>query len=183
MTAAAAEAAPPAAAPESDLGKPYVKDVSGDWEIHCIHTDLSNDPCTLHQTLRDPNGSAVATIEIVNIPNNQQLAAGVTVVTPLDTLLTEQVALSIDIALGVLHRRDVRGRRFLPGLQQGVAAVVDRLRGVAELLALTVREIAPHVGPEAVIRFLAGFLVGDVAPDPDGGRFRNKHAWNRHRAS
>ena len=94
--AAAAEAAPPAAAPASDLGKPYVKDVSGDWEIHCIHTDLSNDPCTLHQTLRDPNGSAVATIEMVNIPKNQQLAAGVTVVTPLDTLLTEQVSLSID---------------------------------------------------------------------------------------
>ncbi|WP_116131913.1 invasion associated locus B family protein [Tropicimonas sp. IMCC34043] len=93
----AAPATAPAEAPaESDLGKPYVKDVSGDWEIHCVHTDLDADPCTLHQVLRDDNGSPVATMEIVNIPGNPQLVAGLTIVTPLDTLLTEQVAFSID---------------------------------------------------------------------------------------
>lgn len=81
---------------EETLGQTYIKEVSGDWEIHCVRTELEADPCALHQLLRDSSDNAVATIEMVNLPAGQQAAAGATIVTPLETLLTEQITLAVD---------------------------------------------------------------------------------------
>lgn len=83
-----------------EMGKTYVLDVSGDWEIHCIRTPLEADPCAMHQVLRDEAGNAVSTIELVNLDQGGQVAAGATIVTPLETLLTGQVTLSVDGGAG-----------------------------------------------------------------------------------
>jgi len=81
---------------ESGLGDAYVLEISGDWEIRCVRTELEHDPCALHQLLQDQQGNAVATIEIVNLPEGREAAAGATIVTPLETLLTRQITLSVD---------------------------------------------------------------------------------------
>jgi invasion protein IalB len=78
------------------LGDAYVLEVSGDWEIRCVRTDLEHDPCALHQLLQDQQGNAVATIEVVDLPEGREAAAGATIVTPLETLLTRQITLSVD---------------------------------------------------------------------------------------
>jgi len=78
------------------VGEPYILEVSGDWEIRCIATSLEHDPCALHQLLQDGAGNSVATIELVNLPEGNEAAAGATIVTPLETLLTRQLTLSVD---------------------------------------------------------------------------------------
>ena len=85
-----------AGAAEPELGSAYVREVFTDWEIRCIRTELEHDPCAMHQILQDGEGNAVATIELVNLPERQQAAAGATIVTPLETLLTRQITLSVD---------------------------------------------------------------------------------------
>src|SRR5690606_31603987 len=78
------------------VGSTYVQSEQGDWEIHCVRTEDGNDPCQLYQLLEDSNGSAVASISIFGLPAGQQAAAGATVITPLETLLTAQLTLAVD---------------------------------------------------------------------------------------
>lgn len=85
-----------AGAAETPLGEPYILEVSTDWEVRCIRTSLEHDPCALHQILQDQQGNSVATIELVNLPGGQDAEAGATIVTPLETLLTRQLTLSVD---------------------------------------------------------------------------------------
>jgi invasion protein IalB len=85
-----------AGAAETPLGQPYILEVSTDWEVRCVRTQLEHDPCALHQVLQDQQGNSVATIELVNLPGGQDAEAGATIVTPLETLLTRQLTLSID---------------------------------------------------------------------------------------
>lgn len=96
-TAAPAEAPAAAApAPDSDLGKPYVAAEHGDWQQRCIHAPDDNDPCQLYQLLKDDKGNSVAEFSLFGLPEGQQAAAGATIITPLETLLTEQIVLQID---------------------------------------------------------------------------------------
>ncbi len=88
-----------AAAPAEDdprLGEAYLLEVAGDWQIQCVRTELEHDPCALQQTLLDEGGNPTATIELFNLPEGAQAVAGATIVTPLETLLTRQVTLSVD---------------------------------------------------------------------------------------
>lgn len=91
---------PVAPQPSDGMGQPYVLEVSGDWEVRCIRTPLEHDPCALHQLLEDQEGNSVATIEMVDLPPGGEAAAGATIVTPLETLLTQQITLSIDGGAG-----------------------------------------------------------------------------------
>ena len=88
---------------ESNAGEPAIGDVYieaqfGDWEMRCIKSELPVDPCQMYQLLKDPNGSPVAEINIFPLPDgaNDQPAAGATVITPLETLLTQQLSVSVD---------------------------------------------------------------------------------------
>ena len=81
---------------EPQMGETYIAEVTGDWEVRCIRTGLEHDPCALHQVLQDGEGNSVARIEMVNLPDGQEAAAGATIVTPLETLLTRQLTLSVD---------------------------------------------------------------------------------------
>lgn len=67
----------------------------GDWEKRCV-TLPEEQNCTLFQLLQDEQGNNVAEISLFGLPPGQQAAAGATIVTPLETLLTQQITLQVD---------------------------------------------------------------------------------------
>ena len=82
--------------PASDIGTEYTASTFESWEVRCVKTENGKDPCQLYQLLKDGQGTSVAEISIIPLPKGQQAVAGATIVTPLETLLTEQVTLAID---------------------------------------------------------------------------------------
>ena len=80
-----------------EVGKTYKISDHGDWELRCIKApEGTKDPCQLYQLLEDQQGNSVAEINLFNLPDDDKLAAGATIVTPLETLLTQNVLLSVD---------------------------------------------------------------------------------------
>lgn len=82
---------------EPQVGDTYIAAVEGDWALRCLKAEEGNvDPCQLYQLLNDENGNSVAEISMFPIPNGNRAVAGATIVVPLETLLPEQVTLTID---------------------------------------------------------------------------------------
>ncbi|WP_371060177.1 invasion associated locus B family protein [Rhodosalinus sp. 5P4] len=81
---------------ESDAGQTYVAATNDAWEVQCVRTEGQEDPCTMYQLLMDPNDNAVAEISLFRLPEGGRAVAGATVVVPLETLLTEQLRISVD---------------------------------------------------------------------------------------
>ncbi len=82
---------------EPQVGEPYLSEINGDWALRCLKAEEGQaDPCQLYQLINDENGNSVAEISIFPIPNGGRAAAGATIVVPLETLLTEQLTLTID---------------------------------------------------------------------------------------
>lgn len=77
-------------------GTDYVIASEGDWEVRCIHTEDGFDPCQLYQLLQDDNGNSVAEFSMVALPDGAEAAAGATIITPLETLLTAQLTMAVD---------------------------------------------------------------------------------------
>ena len=99
----------PAADPATDLsmgapvesgppqvGETYIREAFGDWSLRCLKAETGEDPCQLYQLLKDADGNAVAEISMFPLPEGGQAAAGATIVAPLETLLTEQITISVD---------------------------------------------------------------------------------------
>lgn len=78
------------------LGQPYVAEEHGAWQLRCVTTQQEQDPCQLYQLLSDQNGASVAEITVFPLPEGSQAVAGATIITPLETLLTEQLLLQVD---------------------------------------------------------------------------------------
>lgn len=81
---------------EPKVGQTYVAEEFGDWQMRCVKSSEGKDPCQLYQLLRDAEGTAVAEFSVFDIPEGQKAAAGATVVTPLETLLTAELRLAVD---------------------------------------------------------------------------------------
>jgi invasion protein IalB len=79
-------------------GQTYVSETHGDWQVRCVKApEGQKDQCQLHQLLNDQAGNSVAEMNIFIVPENSGPAeAGATLVTPLETLLPEQVTIAID---------------------------------------------------------------------------------------
>ena len=78
-------------------GDIYIDGEFGDWETRCVKSESGNDPCQLYQLLDDGNGNPVAEINVFSLPGGEgQPVAGATIITPLETLLTQQLAMSVD---------------------------------------------------------------------------------------
>lgn len=87
----------PAAEGEARTGQPYIREEYGDWALRCIRAPEDQpDPCQLYQLLMDEDGNAVAEISVFPLPESQRAAAGATIVAPLETLLTEDLVLTVD---------------------------------------------------------------------------------------
>lgn len=82
---------------ETAVGTPYVREEFGDWALRCIvAAEGETDPCQLYQLLNDADGNAVAEISMFPLQNGGQAAAGATIVVPLETLLPEQLQITVD---------------------------------------------------------------------------------------
>ncbi|WP_019956364.1 invasion associated locus B family protein [Yoonia vestfoldensis] len=88
-----------------DLGEPvgprvgeiYVADNHGDWEVRCIRApEGQDDRCNLYQLLTNQEDAPVAEFNLFRLPESGQVAAGANIVVPLETLLTQQLTLSVD---------------------------------------------------------------------------------------
>ncbi|MEM6824324.1 MAG: invasion associated locus B family protein [Pseudomonadota bacterium] len=77
-------------------GETYLAEEHGAWELRCMAVEEGPEPCQLYQVLNDEGGGAVAEIVVFPLPDGEEAAAGAIVTTPLETLLTEQVAISVD---------------------------------------------------------------------------------------
>lgn len=78
-------------------GTVYIREKSGDWEVRCQRAGEGRiDPCNLYQLLNDDTGNAVAEMTLFAMPAGQQAVAGAQIITPLETLLTEQITISVD---------------------------------------------------------------------------------------
>ncbi|MGC9370933.1 MAG: invasion associated locus B family protein [Paracoccaceae bacterium] len=83
--------------PENKVGSTYVKEEHGAWEMRCVHAPEGQaDPCQLYQLLSDDGANPTAEISVFAIQNEQGAVAGATIATPLETLLTQQLRLSVD---------------------------------------------------------------------------------------
>ena len=96
--AASGEAAAPAEGAEGAPAMPQqpmeiVKDTFGDWQVRCAP---EGDECFMYQLALDGEQNPVAEVSILKLPEVADADAGVTVVTPLGTLLTTGVAFQVD---------------------------------------------------------------------------------------
>jgi invasion protein IalB len=166
--APAEEAAPPAdgglalgePVPDvADIGEPYLGAEFGDWDLRCVRTEDGNDPCQLYQLLEDQNGNAVAEISVFPLPAGQQAQAGVTIITPLETLLTEQLTLRVDAG---------QAKRYpftfcAPvGCVSRIGLLPEEVQGFRRGARATVR-IVPAAAPDQEVILtvsLAGFTAG-----------------------
>ena len=82
---------------ELQVGQPYIREEHGDWALRCLKAAEGDaDPCQLYQLLFDNDGNSVAEISLFPLPDGGRAAAGATIVVPLETLLTQQLTLSVD---------------------------------------------------------------------------------------
>lgn len=81
---------------EIAVGQTYVREEFSSWELRCVRTQNDKDPCQLYQLLNDNDGNSVAEFNIFPLPAGQQAVAGANVITPLETLLTANMRLSVD---------------------------------------------------------------------------------------
>lgn len=98
-----APAAPAARDPEGP-GTYYAKTEHGDWTIRCIRAGQGKDPCEMYKLLTDEDDNAVAELTLVPLENGD-VAAGATLVAPLETDLIEGLGFRVDQA-------DFRGYPF-----------------------------------------------------------------------
>lgn len=76
-------------------GESYIGNTHGDWELVCVRIEDEQDPCQMYQLLRDGEGNATAEITMFPLPPGQEAAAGATILTPLETLLTAQLIMQV----------------------------------------------------------------------------------------
>lgn len=144
---------------EAQVGQTYIADMQGDWEIRCVRTEDGKDPCQLYQLLQDEAGNSVAEIGMFALPAGQQAAAGATIITPLETLLTQQVTIAVD---GGTAKRYPFTWCSEIGCFARVGFTADEVaafkRGRQAVLT-----IVPVVAPETPVRLaisLSGFTAG-----------------------
>ena len=77
-------------------GTTYTSATFDSWELRCLRTEGGDDPCQLYQLLKDDKGNSVAEISMFALPPGKTAVAGATIVAPLETLLTEQLTMSVD---------------------------------------------------------------------------------------
>lgn len=87
-----------AAAPgdaEPKVGQYYVKTTNQAWTTRCLKAEQGNDPCELYQLLKDGEGNAVAEMTLIPLKNSKDVAAGATLVAPLETDLIQGLGFAV----------------------------------------------------------------------------------------
>lgn len=100
--ATAQEAAQPAEDAGLSMGQQvepeaYIRETTGDWELECYKTGQEEEPCQLLQELYGSGGNQVANIRVFGLPGGGAAVAGAVVAVPLETLLTAQLTIMVDV--------------------------------------------------------------------------------------
>lgn len=146
-----------------DFGESYLAATHGDWEKQCVRVPDGSDPCQLVQLLQDEEGNSVAEISIFGLPSGGEAAAGATIITPLETLLTEQLTIRVDegsarrypftwcAAIGCVARVGFTATE-VESFRRGVEAVMTIVPAAApdQQVNLTISLIGFTAGLEAV---------------------------------
>ena len=147
-------------------GDTYVSDTFGDWTKLCQRVPDGSDPCGLTQLMTDPEGGPVAEITIFPLPPGGEAVAGANIITPLGTVLTQQIAISVDS--GTQRRYpflfcDVSGCYAQIGL---TAAMVESFRR-GNAATVTIASVIAPDQPVDLTLSLSGFTAGYSAlPQP-----------------
>jgi invasion protein IalB len=149
-------------------GQPYIREVFGDWSLRCLRAEAGEaEPCELYQLLQDADGNPVAEISLFPLPPGGDVAAGATIVAPLETLLTEQLTLSVDGAATRRYQFSFCNRAGC------IARVGFTAEEVAQFKAGNAAQlrIVPAIAPDEEVvldislsGFTAGFEAGAIAP-------------------
>ncbi len=71
----------------------FVRDTFGDWQVRCF---TQTEECFMYQLALDSNQNPVAEVSLLKLPEGGEAASGMTVVSPLGTLLTSGVLVQVD---------------------------------------------------------------------------------------
>lgn len=149
-------------------GQPYIRDESGDWAFRCLKAPEGQvDPCQLYQLLADENGNAVAEFSIFPLRNSGRAAAGATIVAPLETLLTQQLTLSVD---GGAARRYPFTFCNAAGCVARIGFTTEEVNQFKRGNAATLRMV-PAAAPDEEVTLtvsLSGFTAGYNTLDEEG---------------
>lgn len=159
--------------PSQAIGAPYVRETYGDWEMRCLRTQDGNDPCNLYQLLLDDDGNSVAELSVFDLPQGGPAVVGATVVTPLETLLTEQVVLSVDEAPG---RRYPFSYCAAQGCFSRIGFTAEEVDAMRKGNIATIK-IVPVVDPTSVVNLtvsLSGFTAGLQAVTESNATLENQ---------
>ncbi len=98
VAAQTAEGTADAATTEPQPGQTYIRETLTDWSIRCIRGEgpQAADSCQLYQLMRDQSDNPVAEFTLLPAPSDSSVAALITIITPLETVLTEGLILAVD---------------------------------------------------------------------------------------
>lgn len=150
-------------------GQPFTREVFGDWLLRCLHDPDGPDPCQLYQLLEDDEGNPVAEISMFPLPGGGRAAAGATIVAPLETLLPEQITISVD---GAAARRYAFSYCNMGGCVARVGFTPEEVDQFKAGRTATMR-VVPAAAPDqevlltiSLTGFTAGFTsAGEEAPE------------------
>lgn len=146
-------------APAAEENAPFIREVFGDWSLRCIRAEDGTDQCQLYQLLLGPDGTPISEVSIVPLLNAGNAAAGVVVVVPLETQLTEQLTLRVDGSEGRLYEFDFCN---LAGCVARFGLTAEQVTQFQAGNAGTL-EIVPAAAPDQRIELtmsLTGFTAG-----------------------
>ena len=139
---------------------PYIKGEYGAWTERCIDIPESGTRCQLLQRLDDSEGNPVAEFTIFSVPPSEsQVKAGATIITPLETLLTQPLRLQIDAG-------PVKSYPYAFCSPAGCHARIGFTQGEVDALkagAVAKVSIVPVVAPDQVVALeasLSGITAG-----------------------
>jgi invasion protein IalB len=151
---ATAQTAGGAGAAERQPGQPYVAGTEGAWQIRCISAPDGAELCQIYQLLSDQQGNPVAEITLFDLPDGEAMAMGGSIIVPLETLLTAELAIQIDDG-------EIRSFPFAFCNRQGcIAPFALDDAAVAEMragLAATVT-VVPAQAPDQIVRLVASLI-------------------------
>lgn len=78
------------------IGQYYVASALKDWQKLCLTTGQPGEPCYMYQLIKDDTDHPTAEFTILRVNEEEGISAAATIMTPLETLLTRKLVLSVD---------------------------------------------------------------------------------------
>ena len=162
------EAGDPQAASPAEEPDVYVRETHGDWTVQCLRLgDDRGERCQILQILVDESANPTAEVSFVAVPPGQEVAGAASVTAPLETLLTEQLRISID---GDRARTYPFQYCASGGCVAQIAFTDDDMARLRRGAAAAVT-IVPARAPDQTVALemsLTGFTAGMAAITPEG---------------